>query len=93
MASIVKRAKNIGCIDGDKYKYFNIELSRKGYKKEEPLNVYIDQPSLLKEAYRMHKEELEYSDEELANAFFLPLDIIKRFFLFDSRVMNLKLSR
>ena len=44
MASIIKRAKNLGMIGDEKYKYFNIELSRKGYKKEEPLNVYIDKP-------------------------------------------------
>lgn len=30
-------------------------------------------------AYRMHCNELEYSNEELANAFHLPQDVIERF--------------
>ncbi|WP_099465196.1 helix-turn-helix domain-containing protein [Parabacteroides provencensis] len=92
MASIVRRARDLGCINSDKYKYFNIELSRRGYKKEEPLNVYIDRPMLFKEAYRMHKEELEYSDEEIASAFKLPIDIITRFCTFNSSVFNLRLN-
>jgi len=92
MASIVKRAKNLGMIGDEKYKYFNIELSRKGYKKEEPLNVYIDKPTLFKEAYKIHRQDLQYSDEELAQSFKLPLDIIKRFFVFDDRIISLKLN-
>ena len=67
------------CIDKDKYTYFNRELGRKGYKKNEPIDVYIDHPSLFITAYRMHCNELEYSNEELANAFHLPQDVIERF--------------
>lgn len=92
MASIIRRARDLGCIGADKYKYFNIELSRKGYKKEEPLNVYIDRPTLFKEAYRMHKDELEYSDEEIASAFRLPIDVITKFCTFNTSVFNLRLN-
>ena len=79
MASIVRRAYDLKCIDKDKYTYFNRELGRKGYKKNEPIDVYIDHPSLFITAYRMHCNELEYSNEELANAFHLPQDVIERF--------------
>ncbi len=48
-------------------------------KKNEPIDVYIDHPSLFITAYRMHCNELEYSNEELANAFHLPQDVIERF--------------
>lgn len=81
MASIIRRAKDIGCISIEKYQYFNVELSRKGYRKEEPLNVYIDNPTLFFDGYKIHKVELEYSDQELASAFSLPIDVIKRFFI------------
>jgi Zn-dependent peptidase ImmA (M78 family) len=80
MASIIRRAKDLKCISNDRYQYFNIELSRKGYKKEEPLNVYIDRPNLFVSAYRMHKDDLDYSDEELINLFDLPEDVLKFFF-------------
>ncbi|MEO9533873.1 MAG: XRE family transcriptional regulator [Crocinitomicaceae bacterium] len=83
MASIVRRAKDLGAITSDKYTYLNIELSRKGYKKNEPIEVYIDDPQLFITGYNMHKLQLEYSDEELADAFGLPLDIIKRYCVTD----------
>lgn len=79
MASIIRRAKDLGCIDYDKYQYLVIELSRNGKKKQEDVVVYIDEPRLFIEAYRLHKNELNYSDEELSRAFYLPLDVIERF--------------
>jgi Zn-dependent peptidase ImmA (M78 family) len=79
MSSIIRRAKDLGCITSDRYRYFNIELSRSGRKKDEGFDVYIDEPNLFKEAYNIHKETLGYSDDELATAFDIPVDVIKRF--------------
>lgn len=92
MASLIRRARDLRCITNDKYQYYNIELSRKGYKKQEPIEVYIDKPRLYSEAYRLHKDELEYSEEEIASAFSLPLDIITRFCTFNSSGLRLKLN-
>ena len=92
MASIVRRAKDIGCISYDKYQYYNVELSRKGYKKEEPLNVFIDTPKLFYTAYKMHRENLEYSDEDIVSAFSLPMDVIKRFFISSDNRLRLRVS-
>lgn len=80
MASLVMRAKDLGCITLDRYKYLNIELSRYGYKKKEPVNVYIDAPNLFTTAYKMYRNELGYTKQELASAFALPIDIIDRLF-------------
>lgn len=79
MASIIRRAKDLNYIDKDKYLYLNIELSRTGKKRKEDVEVYIDEPKLFIEAYKLHKNELEYTDEELCVAFHLPVDIINRF--------------
>ena len=79
MASIVRRAKDLNCITADKYTYFNIELSRQGYKKEEPINVYIDSPHLFQDAYRIHIDDLDYTISELSESFHLPPDMITRF--------------
>ena len=76
MASIIRRAKELGCIDSKWYTYLNVELSRKGFKKNEPVQVPIDRPSLLYEAYQLHKTELDYSDSELCNIFCLPIDVL-----------------
>ena len=80
MASIVHRAKDLDCIDRNWYNYLNVELSRRGYKKNEPGIVYIDSPQLFTEAYGLFKTELNYTDAELAETFLLPQDVIKHFF-------------
>lgn len=80
MASIIRRARDLGCIKADKYQYYNVELSRKGYKKEEPFTVYLDSPKIFDTSYRLFKDQLDYSDFDLANAFSLPIDIIQSIF-------------
>jgi len=79
MASLIRRAKDLSVLSNDKYTYLNIELSRKGYRKREPIDVYIDNSSLFRNGYLLHTNELEYSDMELAKAFNLPLDVIEKF--------------
>lgn len=83
MASIVRRAKDLRCIDKDKYTYLNIELSRKGYKKNEPIEVFIDEPKLFNTGYQMHKRDLEYTDDELIEAFHVPLDVLNDLFKYN----------
>jgi len=92
MSSLIRRARDLKCITNDKYQYYNIELSRRGYKRKEPVDVYIDRPKLYYEAYRLHKDELEYSDKEIASAFCLPIDVISKFCIFPSSNLKLKLS-
>lgn len=80
MASIVRRAKSLGVIDDSRYKYFNIELSRNGFRKHEPVEVPIDAPTLFKEAYRLFTSELGYTDGDISKAFYLPLDVVENIF-------------
>lgn len=80
MASIVHRAKELDCIDKEWYRYLNVELSRRGYKKNEPGIVYIDRPQSFFEAYGLFRDELKYSDDELSEMFHLPLDVLNHFF-------------
>lgn len=79
MASIAHRAKDLGTITPEKYKYINVELSRKGYRKREPGNVYLDTPTLFYDAYKLFKTELNYTDVELSEIFHLPIDVIYHF--------------
>jgi Zn-dependent peptidase ImmA (M78 family)/DNA-binding XRE family transcriptional regulator len=79
MSSIIRRAYYLNCIIKDTYTYLNIEFSRKGLKKNEGFDVYIDEPALFRKGYSMHKNELAYSDFEMAKGFSLPVDVIKRY--------------
>ena len=69
MASILFRAKDLKCIDDRRATYLNIELSRSGFKKKEPIDVAIDKPFLFKEAYKLFINELNYTIEDMANFF------------------------
>lgn len=77
MASIIRRAYDLKCIDKNRYTYLYIELSRSGQKKKELTDVPIDTPKSFKAGYLLHKNELNYSIDELARAFNLPTDIIR----------------
>lgn len=91
MASIIRRAWSTNAIDKKRYQMLSIELSRKGYRKKEPGNVYIDSPKLFKLSYQMHKDDLSYSDKELAEAFCVPIDVIDKFFSFNKNNGKLKI--
>lgn len=88
MASIVRRAKDLKCISPEKYKYFNIELSRKGYKRQEPGNVFIDSPSSYYDAFGLLRNELGYSDSELSTYFNLPIDVIKEYCMYNTTFLR-----
>lgn len=64
--AIVYKAKEVGCISEDKYKSLMIELSRRGERVKESFDVEIDEPKIVNEIVKAHKEQLGYTFEELA---------------------------
>ena len=80
-AAIVRRAYSLGAIDKDRYQFLNIELSRSGEKKKEKDTVSIDYPQVFSTSVGLHLKELGYTENELAGAFSLPLDIIQKYLL------------
>lgn len=91
MASIIRRAYDLGCIDKNKYTYYNIELSRQGYKKQEPITVSLDKPRSFYTAYQLHLDELGYSKEDFAINVKLPIDAVEN--LFNSPEPKLKIKQ
>ncbi len=90
MASIVHKAYSIGAIDKKRYTHLNIEMSRRGMKKNEGFSVFIDRPSLLKEAYKLFKDSLDYSISDFNKGFQLPRDFILNLFGDNSNSLRLK---
>ncbi|WP_343558996.1 XRE family transcriptional regulator [Sphingobacterium sp.] len=76
MSSIIRRAKDLKCIDESRYKYFLIELSRMGYTRNEPIRVPIDKPELLEKARQLMNNELNYNEREFINFLALPNDVV-----------------
>lgn len=90
MASIIRRARDLNCICNDRYKYFMIEMSRRGYGKTEPQDVFIDGPYCFENGYLLFKNDLNYSDGDFTAYLALPKDILDNIFRFD-RVNHLKI--
>ena len=64
--AIVFKAKSIGSISEDRYKFLMIELSRRGERVKESFDVEIDEPKAFSEIFKLHKEKLGYSIKELS---------------------------
>lgn len=92
MASIIRRAKDLGYIDKDRYRFFSIEMSRTGQSKNEEGPVYIDKAKYFSDAFYLIKNDLEYSYEDLSKAFSLPIDVLRKIFYFD-QPFTLKIVR
>lgn len=76
MSSIIRRARNLKCIDEKRYKNFMIEFSRNGFNKKEPISVPIDSPDLIILGKELLENELGYSRFDFMQALSLPFDII-----------------
>lgn len=92
MSSIIRRAKDLKCINDDRYTYFMIEMSRNGFNRKEPVEVPIDKPQCFKNGYLLFKNELLFEDEDFVNSMSLPKDILNEIFYFD-KVVKLKVLK
>lgn len=92
MASIIYRAKDLKCIDDNKAQYFNIEFSRRGYRKQEPIIVPIDKPSLFHKSFDMIKDALNYTIEEMSSMFCLSIEDVEELFSLQQEKVKLKIS-
>lgn len=66
-AAIIYRAKELKCISEKTAKYLFVTLGRNGERKHESVEVFIDEPLIVKKMYDLHVSELKYSIEEMVN--------------------------
>lgn len=91
MSSIIRRAKDLGCISEDRYRFFMIEMSRLGFNKKEPIELSLDFPSSFLNAIKLFKEDLGYSIKDFVEYLDLPEDIINELFPSESKSVKLKI--
>ncbi|CAK7192554.1 hypothetical protein COMNV_00756 [Commensalibacter sp. Nvir] len=67
MQALIHKAWSLGKLTDRGLKYYQIELSKRGYRKKEPVELdnFKETPSTLSELLKVHLEELQYSEEEL----------------------------
>jgi Zn-dependent peptidase ImmA (M78 family) len=86
-SSIVVRAYQLGCINEDKYRNLQIELSRQGERRRERVEVQFQAPGLVYKIVDFFMTELHYSTIDLCEYlaisikdfqdFFTPADFVK----------------
>lgn len=69
MGALLKRSHVLGVVTDNQYKYLWQQMSKMGYRKREPeeLDFAKEQPGIVKQLVDAHLDELEYSEEELAD--------------------------
>lgn len=64
--AIIYRAKDAGAITETKFKTLFIELSRFGERKNEKIELSIDQPTLFNKIIQFHENTLEFTRKQIA---------------------------
>lgn len=80
MQSIAVRADRLNLITPYQSKMFWIEMSKLGYRKNEPNEPPREHPKLLRELIYFHLRKLGYSVGELANLLFLTTEEFKKMY-------------
>jgi Zn-dependent peptidase ImmA (M78 family)/DNA-binding XRE family transcriptional regulator len=92
MSSVIRKAKDLNFLDDNRYRYFMIEMSRYGYNKKEPIEVFIDKPTCFKNAYQLFKNEFSYDIDDFVKFTALPNDILENILFFE-RTIKLKVLK
>ena len=66
MASIIRRARDLGRIDDRRYQSLNVQISQRGWRKLEPVELPHEEPNLLPSVIRLHHEQHGYEVRDLA---------------------------
>ena len=73
MRALVRRAKGLGLLNQQEYRNFQINFSRRGMAKSEPILLSEEKPFVLNQIIKLHMNELDYSEDELARIMKLSL--------------------
>lgn len=66
MSALLKRTEDLHIITKNQAQYLWMQISSKGYRKAEPYPIPIESPSLLNELLNIYKNDLQYSEQDMA---------------------------
>lgn len=78
--AIIYQSHQIGAITKRKYESLYKYLSKLGYRKREPNPIEREEPTTLRRLIDLHRQDLGYSVDELAESVFLTTDRFKRYY-------------
>ncbi len=71
MRALIKRALDLGTISYEQYRNFQIIFSKKGFNKNEPIELPSENISVLENVIKLYQTELNYSDEDMMKILYL----------------------
>lgn len=71
MQALIYKAWQIGAMSDRMFKYYNIEMAKRGFKKREPIEAshLVEQPTTLKSIISAHIEDLGFSIADISDLF------------------------
>lgn len=71
MHALIRRALDLKTITSEQYRNFQINFSKKGFNKKEPMELSPENISILENVIKLYQTELNYSDEDMMEILYL----------------------
>ena len=71
MAALLKRASDLGTIAPRQRNYLWMQMGAHGYRSEEPIALPPEEPTLVRELIDIHRQELGYTEKQIADLLIL----------------------
>ena len=68
MSALLMRADDLGLISPRRKSYFWMEMGKSGWRRKEPIDIPHEESTLFEELISFHRNDLGYSDQDLAKA-------------------------
>ncbi len=92
MRALIRRARDLGFLK-ENYTSLNVQLSKQGFSKREPIDIPIEKPVLFKQLLDLHFNELDYDITQLAKVLCLNPEELQSIYDFYSHSKFLKVVR
>lgn len=66
MAAILLKSRDLKVISPENYKYLWIEMGRSGYRRKEPIDIPLEEPTTLNKLLKGYREKLNYNISEIS---------------------------
>jgi Zn-dependent peptidase ImmA (M78 family) len=93
MQALIHKAWQVGKLDDRMFKYYNVEMSRRGFRKREPVEAshLVEVPTTIKYIMDAHIRDLGYTIEEISEIFGMEEDELREMFPVEPPKPRLKL--
>lgn len=89
MASIISKAKSVGKITENQYRYLWTQMGKAGYRLREPIDIPQEKPTLLADLISVHLREFGYGVDKLTDILILEKEDFTKLYATNGRHLRL----